>query len=258
MWRIYGKIIRSNVRDVTIKAYQVYFGIKLGDQDRPWSPTQSYYQKPSAYGLKVNQVSEVWVPMVWREPKDHHDDCYFCMVNMSGWNRHEKNSWHYSDIESERRPVPHCSEFPVPGFTSLPDIAQDSAFIEAMDECSDSTCSSNNFNDPSSGEFQTSKVNPFTQGQLNDLVRDSALSKEAAEILASRLCEHRVLDSEAKITFYLRREELIRYFSEEADFVFCNSNIQGLLLAMRLSQCNPDGWLLFINSSKRSLECIAT
>ena len=59
-----------------------------------------------------------------------------------------------------------------------------------------------------------------TQGQLNDLVRDLALSKETAEILASHFSEHRVLDSEAKITFYRRREgELIRYFSEEENFV---------------------------------------
>ena len=47
------------------------------------------------------------------------------MVNMSGWNWHKKNLWHYPDIESARRPVPHCSEVPVPVFTSLPDIAPD-------------------------------------------------------------------------------------------------------------------------------------
>ena len=34
--------------------------------------------------------------MVWREPKNHHKDCYFCMVDMTGWNQRKKNP----DIES--------------------------------------------------------------------------------------------------------------------------------------------------------------
>ncbi|KAI6656198.1 hypothetical protein LOD99_1531 [Oopsacas minuta] len=68
-----------------------------------------------------------------------------------------------------------------------------------------------------------------SDGQLNNLVRDLGLSKDASEILAPRLSEHHVLHSEARITYYRRRdEELIRYFSEEGGFVFCN-NIPGLL-----------------------------
>ena len=35
---------------------------------------------------------------------------------------------------------------------------------------------------------------PFSQGQLNDLVRDLNLSKESSELLASRLGEHGVLN----------------------------------------------------------------
>ena len=42
---------------------------------------------------------------------------------------------------------------------------------------------------------------PFSQGQLNYLVRDLNLCKESSEILATRLGEHGILDSEAKITF---------------------------------------------------------
>ena len=123
---------------------------------------------------------------------------------------------------------------------------------EAMDEGSDSSDNSSIIQ-----YFQTSKVQLFTQGQLNDMVRDLALSKEAAEILASSLSEHRVLDAEAKILFYRNRDEkLICYFSEEDDdFLFCN-NIEGLLSAMGLPKYNPDEWRLFIDSSKRSLKCV--
>lgn len=59
---------------------------------------------------------------------------------------------------------------------------------------------------------------------MNDLVRDPSLSKEAVEILDSHLNKHRVLDSKAKITFYSNRdEELVSYFSEEDNFVFCKA-----------------------------------
>ncbi|KAI6654494.1 hypothetical protein LOD99_890 [Oopsacas minuta] len=162
---------RFNIGDVTKIAYQAYFGIKLDDQDKSWSPhkvckycteTLRLWTQGKAKSMKFG------VPMVWGDPKNHHDDCYFCMVEMSGWNRQKKNSWHYPDIHSERRPNPHCSEVQVPVFTSLPDTA----FTEAIDESSGSTNSINSCNEL----LQISKAEPFTQGQLNGLVRDLGLS----------------------------------------------------------------------------------
>lgn len=47
-------------------------------------------------------------------------------------------------------------------------------------------------NSSSSQDYQTAKVQLFTQGPLDALVRDLALSKEAAEILTSRLSQHHV------------------------------------------------------------------
>ena len=60
--------------------------------------------------------------MVWREPKNHHNDLGFCVVDMSGWNQHKKKSWHYPSIDSAIRPVAHCNKVPIPVFTSLPDL----------------------------------------------------------------------------------------------------------------------------------------
>ena len=75
---------------------------------------------------------------------------------------------------------------------------------------------------------------PFSEGQLNDLVCDLGLTKESTEILASRLGEHGILDSNTKIIFHHDRDNLlIRFFIMEDDFVHCN-NIQGLLLEMGL------------------------
>ena len=59
----------------------------------------------------------------------------------------------------------------------------------------------------------SAKPKPFSQGQLNNFVRDLGLSKESSEILASRLGEHGILDSETKITFYHDRDDLLIRFS---------------------------------------------
>ena len=50
--------------------------------------------------LEPRQVSSMrfGVPMVLREPKNYHDDCYFCMVDMSEWNQRKKKDWYYPDI----------------------------------------------------------------------------------------------------------------------------------------------------------------
>ena len=98
---------------------------------------------------------------------------------------------------------------------------------------------------------------PFSQGQLNDLVRDLNLSKESSEILASQLGEHGILDLETKITFLHHRDDnfLLRVFAMEDDFVYCN-NIPGFLAKMGLPVYNSDEWRLFIDSSKQSLKCV--
>ena len=80
------------------------------------------------------------VPMVWGEPPKHHEHCYFCMVDMTGWNQRKKKNWYYPDIESARQPVPHCTEVPVPVFTFLPDLTAVETLLETMED-SNSSCS---------------------------------------------------------------------------------------------------------------------
>ena len=103
-------------------------------------------------------------------------------------------------------------------------------------EDTDSSCS--NYSSTSVAPEVSSlstKPKPFSQGQLNDLVRDLNLSKESSEILASRLGEHGILVPGTKITFYRNRDDLlIRFFTMEAEFVYCN-NIPGLPKEMGLS-----------------------
>ena len=100
--------------------------------------------------------------------------------------------------------------------------------LEAMDDTDSSDSSiSSSFSVAAAASSLCAKPKRFCQGQLNDLVRDFGLSKESSEILASRLGEYGILDSLTKISFYRDRDDLlIRFFTMDGDFVYCN-NIQG-------------------------------
>ena len=165
----------------------------------------------------------------------------------------------YSKLKSlsARRPIPHCAEVPVLIFTSLSDLTADEMLLEAMDDTDrgDSSISSSS-SIAAAASSLSAKPKLFSQDQLNDLSRDLGLSKESSKILASHIGEHGILDWETKITFYRDRDDLlIRFFTMEDDFVFCN-NSEDLLSEMSLPKYNLDEWRLFIDSSKRSLKCV--
>ena len=199
---------RFNVRDFTERAYGAYFGMKLGDQDKSWAPHKvcKHCAKTLCFWTQ-GKVSSMrfGVPMVWWEPKNHHNHCHFCMVDMSGWNQRKKKDWYYPDIESAQRSIPHCDEVPV--FTSLSDLTADETLLEAMDDTdsSDSSISSSSSMAAAASLFS---AKPFGQGQRNDLVRDLGLLKKSSEILASRLDEYGILDLGTEITFYCDKDDL--------------------------------------------------
>ncbi|GFS68728.1 uncharacterized protein TNCV_1959311 [Trichonephila clavipes] len=43
-------------------------------------------------------------PMIWREPQNHHDDCYFCVMKINGINPGNRNKWSYPNLPSAQRP----------------------------------------------------------------------------------------------------------------------------------------------------------
>lgn len=81
----------------------------------------------------------------------------------------------------------------------MPDLDEDDDTMnltEAVDEDSDNRSNSiSSINKCQLGGFHTAKVELFIQGEQKDLVKDLVLSKAAAEILGSRLNEHRILAS---------------------------------------------------------------
>ena len=96
----------------------------------------------------------------------------------------------------------------------------------------------------------------FDQTELNDLVRDLDLSKEKAELLASRLKEKSSLSRGTKITLYRTRERsFLNFFTQEENLVYCN-NIEGLINQFQSNlYCSKD-WRLFIDSSSQSLKAV--
>ena len=113
------------------RAYFTYFGVRVGDQDKQWAPHIACKTCVEHLRQWINgkrQSLQFGVPMVWREPKNHHDDCYFCMVNIKGINRNNRRKWIYPDLESARRPVPNSDEVPIPVFDYLTEL------IESSDE----------------------------------------------------------------------------------------------------------------------------
>ncbi|XP_049957523.1 uncharacterized protein LOC126474131 [Schistocerca serialis cubense] len=240
---------RKNITPFVKEAYLAYFGIKLGDQDKAWAPhkvCKCCVECLRQWTKRKRKSLNFGVPMVWREQKDHTDDCYFCIVNVKGFNRFKKRKWEYPDLESARRPVVHSNDVPVPAFTTLPTLTS------SDDDVHDEECTS------SGSEYEGRETQPqqFDQKELSDLIRELNLSKQASELLASRLKEKNCLHPSVKITAYWTREEnLLPYFNQEEVIVYC-SNIPGLLLELGLPEYRPEDWRLFIDSSTRSLKCV--
>ena len=108
------------------------------------------------------------IPTIWREPRDHHADCYFCSVNMTGFSAKKKHNIVYSVMDSTRRPVKHCEELPIP-------IPPDDGVDSIEDEVNSDEGATSSIPRPSADHDYTLEGRNFkpkllTQGQLNDLL----------------------------------------------------------------------------------------
>ena len=175
------------------------------------------------------------VSMIWREPTNHINDCYFCMVPpiRKGFSRKRKQTVLYPNIPSASHPVPHGEGLPVP------DAPQSFSLGSEDDESSSSEISPSCDSDflPST----SSKPHLITQGELNDLVRDLQLPKSKAELLGSRLQQWNLLADNVKVSIFRdRQKDFVPFFFMEGDLV----------------AYHPNEWRLFIDSSKTSLKAV--
>lgn len=99
-------------------AYEKYFGMKIGDQDKSWAPRvicgtcRSNLEKWLSGRLKCMPFA---VPRIWREPTNHVNDCFFCMTDLSAFKK-TKNRANiiYPNIPSSLAPVCHSDDLPIP------------------------------------------------------------------------------------------------------------------------------------------------
>lgn len=253
---------RRNISSFVKRAYKAYFEVALGDQDKKWAPhivchnceeMLRDWTKGKRNGLPFG------VPMVWREPTDHHNDCYFCMVNIKGVGKKNRHKISYPNIPSVTRPIPHSEQLPIPvfnGFLLNENEDSDQGQEMCVRDMQLPEMVSTYLDSSSSDSEISSTPQQFSQAELNNLVRDLALSKKAAEVLASRLQEKNLLDSCAKVSFFRKRdEEFVDFFSEDKQFVYCH-DIPGLLKKLGVTLYNAEQWRLFLDRSKRSLKCV--
>ena len=82
------------------------------------------------------------IPMIWMEPKDHLQVCYFFHVNVKGFSSKQKKKITYASLDSALRPVPHDLSMPasLPLEDDLASLADEVIFVEDSSSApSDST-----------------------------------------------------------------------------------------------------------------------
>lgn len=230
-------------------SYGMYFKCQLGDQDKKWAPHITCTRCNSKLTQWLNGKNEhlpFAIPMVWREPKNHVDDCYFCLTNVNGFSSKNKKHIEYPNVPSAIRPIPHAQDLPVP--------TPPSTWEEIPDDGSMST-NSESAQFQSSGEEHNLEEGPhlIKQAELNDLVRDLFLSKEQSELLASRLKEWNVLNEETKVTYFRgRNKDLMTYYSSVESICAC-VDVSGLMKALDIQYLDEE-WRLFVDASKEALK----
>jgi hypothetical protein len=176
------------------------------------------------------------VPMIWREPKNHTDDCYFCMTKVAGFTRKNKSKIVYPQCDSALKPVPHDSQNVVP----LPPASAESDTSDEENDSDDDMGADDVYEADLTDE---DKPHLLQQAELNDLIRDLQLSKEKSELLASRLKEWNLLERGTTVSYFRTRHvKLAFFYAMENDICFC-TDVNGVMHELGYDHV-PDEWRL--------------
>ena len=103
---------RRNISLFVKRAYKAY-------QEKKWVPQivcHNCEEMLRDWTKRKQKGLSFGIPMVWREPKEHLTDCYFCLANTKGIRKKNWLNISYSCIPSDIRPVFHSDKFPPPVF----------------------------------------------------------------------------------------------------------------------------------------------
>ncbi len=115
-WYISGEVTfvsqKRSIIAMIRKAYHLYFGCNIGDQDKKWAPHICYNTCATNLRQWLDRKRKCMpfaVSMTWKEPRDHSSYCYLCMMPPvgKGLSKNKKQSVRYPNIPLAIRPVPY-------------------------------------------------------------------------------------------------------------------------------------------------------
>lgn len=193
---ICGQVIlksqRKGVTPLLQTAYRSYFSAELPNRNCSWVPQYSCcscYRALLGWMKGTHKGVPFAEPMLWTEPSNHPNGCYFCTTEILGFSKALKRK-----IEYPSSPVPRTESMPVP----IPPI------VDGLDEEIDSVPaeSFSEIDDPDFTPPSSEEPHLVSQEELNDLIRDLELPKTKAQLLASRLKQWNVLQDNVKVSCF--------------------------------------------------------
>uniref|UniRef100_A0A1B0C9S4 Uncharacterized protein n=1 Tax=Lutzomyia longipalpis TaxID=7200 RepID=A0A1B0C9S4_LUTLO len=222
---------KCTITYATEKAYKAYFQFSMNNRDKSWAP--NVISRLSGNGHKANEKIFIW----------RSNDLE--RTNFRGIGKTKRQKFEYPQVTTVSYPIPHDQDIPRPVYRDEDD--EESKLMElnvSMSNDDDYVCE------------PEPKVRRYTQDELNDEVRDFALSKKESQLFASRMKERGFVDSSVKITsFKTRHQKYQDLFTTQDEFTYC-LDVHKLVERMELQNYDPEEWRLFIDSSIFSLKCV--
>ena len=227
----------------------------VGDQDKRWAPHVicDYCRRTLEGWLRGEKgAMRFAISRIWREPSNHYTDCYFCMVDPT--KRREKMHLQLSILTFHHSlplflitpPTCLCHSHPQE-INLILQSSEDSKKEEGAPSSSSSVlCRRRRVGNERCPYYPN-------QEDINDLIREMALTKSNAELLISRLKQWDLLDEGIRITSQRKRHRgFSTFFSFREGLCYCH-DIRGLFEAIGIP-CNTSDWRLFIDSLSKSLK----
>jgi len=107
-------IIKKHQRNITkfVKGvYLAYFVTIIRDQDKSWALHKVCYicvEDLRKWSKKEKTAFRFAIPMIWREAINHCYDCYFCSVDVIGYNTKNKREIIYPNIRLMEKRYQGC------------------------------------------------------------------------------------------------------------------------------------------------------
>ena len=97
---------------------KAFFRVLVGDQDKFWAPHVCCGSCPSILEGWLHGIRKCMpfsVPRIWRDPRNHHNDCYFCMIDIRKYkNIKNRRKLKYPSIPSSIASVLRSDDLPIP------------------------------------------------------------------------------------------------------------------------------------------------